>query len=386
LRTVQMAYESMWGQVRLMDRQFFLPINYESLRPFESRSETLDDWIKLPGFTAALEAAKLSIPHDTGPKVNDTKVPGGKASRKNITPRVADADDQEYFSRIEMAHTALFDFLSNGKSVPIVKKSPVNDDRPRILIFAGMEGTGHHLFTRIFASLIESHDNIEAHCPIQATLYLQMSRKSLWETLNSSGYVESKKRLQKQLKELAADPNAKGKSFLVSLMDRHGTPCHDITGEMSYPNYGGPWKAFHHPDVADLARYAEEAGVDMRVVVLQRSGEKIIVSTTVHRHFGKRRELRVLEPVAHALGQQLQLIDPAFVASCVDFGNRAQFWVPQLTESLRLGKTDMLKELHAILNAKSKHYTDKHKDERRRRLLSFEASNYAIREFCPNNP
>lgn len=44
-------------------------------------------------------------------------------------------------------------------------------------------------------------------------------------------------------------------------------------------NYGGPDKALHTPDVRVLADLAEQAGLDLRILVLMRRADEILRST-----------------------------------------------------------------------------------------------------------
>lgn len=84
-------------------------------------------------------------------------------------------------------------------------------------------------------------------------------------------------------------------------------------GMMSYPNFGGSLKPIRHPDVALLAQLAEAAGVDLRVVVIIRDPVKVMVSTTVNRHFNSfALQVRILRDNQMVLLQQLREIDPQF--------------------------------------------------------------------------
>ena len=82
---------------------------------------------------------------------------------------------------------------------------------------------------------------------------------------------------------------------------------------MSYPNFGGNDKSIHHPDVRFIAKIAEQAGVDLRILVLQRHAKQILVSTTIHRHFGKlNHQAHVLADNAMVLHGQLSALDGSF--------------------------------------------------------------------------
>ena len=87
------------------------------------------------------------------------------------------------------------------------------------------------------------------------------------------------------------------------------------SGMMSYPNFNGDNKAISHPDVYALALIAELAGIDLRIIVLQRSAQSILASTT-RRGFGgsagTANEPKILIDNAAALNSQLELIDKRF--------------------------------------------------------------------------
>lgn len=53
----------------------------------------------------------------------------------------------------------------------------------------------------------------------------------------------------------------------------------------SFPAGHGPNKVITYPDVRLLAEVAEEEGIDLRVVYLQRSARDMLISDTVHRSF-----------------------------------------------------------------------------------------------------
>jgi len=89
----------------------------------------------------------------------------------------------------------------------------------------------------------------------------------------------------------------------------------------SYPNFGGPSKPLHHPDMQTLAMLAEQARVDLRILVVSRDARDTLVSTSVHR-LGEfppwHEEAAVLGNAAAALAAELALVDPRFLV-CARF-------------------------------------------------------------------
>ena len=56
---------------------------------------------------------------------------------------------------------------------------------------------------------------------------------------------------------------------------------------LSYPNMGGASKELQHPSLVTLAKLAEKAGLDLRILVLTRDARDLLASTTEHRGFGE---------------------------------------------------------------------------------------------------
>jgi hypothetical protein len=86
---------------------------------------------------------------------------------------------------------------------------------------------------------------------------------------------------------------------------------------LSYPNYNGLHKALDHPDISTLAAAAEWAGLDLRVILLQRDAKDILTSTA-RRNIGGREEPKILLDNAAALFAQMSLIDPNFY-HCINY-------------------------------------------------------------------
>ena len=104
---------------------------------------------------------------------------------------------------------------------------------------------------------------------------------------------------------------------------------------LSYPNYNGINKALDHPDISVLAALAELAGVDFRVLVLQREASEVLASTA-RRGIGGLEEPKILLDNAAALHAQLQLLDHRFF-QCLhyqDMGNLTATQQSQLADFL----------------------------------------------------
>mmetsp|Transcript_31027 Transcript_31027/g.44573 ORF Transcript_31027/g.44573 Transcript_31027/m.44573 type:complete len:311 (+) Transcript_31027:2-934(+) len=109
------------------------------------------------------------------------------------------------------------------------------------------------------------------------------------------------------------------KNNMVAIANRTGDHLYFIglggkkgTGMYSYPNYNGRFKSLDHPDIYQLGLLAEQAGVDYRVLVLQRNGMDVLKSVD-RRDFGKGdEEPKILIDNAAVLHAQLALLDSRF--------------------------------------------------------------------------
>lgn len=102
-------------------------------------------------------------------------------------------------------------------------------------------------------------------------------------------------------------------------------------GMMSYPNYNGKNKPLDHPDIFVMAALAELAGLDLRVLILQRSAKEILASND-HRNIGGAVEPHIMVDNAAALYSQMLLMDHSFY-HCMQFRELGAL-TPQQKESL----------------------------------------------------
>ena len=112
--------------------------------------------------------------------------------------------------------------------------------------------------------------------------------------------------------------------------------------------------------MVDLATAAEAAGVDLRILLLQRPAKDILISTTVKRHFGNpMHEMLVLSDNAATLHSELEALDPAFfrcVATQSDDFN-AQRWdqlAPFLLAGVALPLPEPAQKMLAVIHPPSK--------------------------------
>lgn len=202
----------------------------------------------------------------------------------------------------------------------------------RFIFIAGLEGSGHHM---IFAMATACQRAAPGLCENSSKLNNFFWSKtdaifSIGLGLQSSTIAKARKHYVHLIRSL----DEAGNNTLYFL--------NALPTMMSYPRLMGPDRSLQHPDVVVLAWLCEEAGVDLRVLVLTRSASQVLKSTTVNRNYGTHdHQAMVLADNAAVLASQLRLVDRRFVR-CVryeDFSH-AERWVqlapwlhPRLVES-----------------------------------------------------
>ena len=243
----------------------------------------------------------------------------------------------------------------NSHTVGVLVSKTVFSDRHRFVFFAGVEGTGHHYWTALWPRCSDGE------CAADTDL-TKLTARVMGASLESGvpgadDIVSRASQLKKELRCLAGRISSSGSDGGSNnggvIGGRGGEVCKPDparlivlntwkagikgTGMMSYPNYGGRNKAIRHPDIHMLARLAEEAGVDLRIVVILRDPLHIMVSTTVNRHFNKyETQLRILADNQAVLLQQLREIDRRFWV-CHDFDADPRAVCGGLGEHMGLG-------------------------------------------------
>jgi hypothetical protein len=185
-------------------------------------------------------------------------------------------------------------------------------DRPTLLFVAGLEGTGHHFFNSVFF-----------HAHLDFAVFANVLKGS-W---NQNGMMFGDKSWSREDMDVNVE-------YLTELAREHpGKLLHlHYTGSSSYPNGQGTHdQRLHHrqPDMVLLKEACDRAGVDLRVIVMQRPDADTLVATCMHR-----KDLEPCENQSITLGVNMgvmtsqisQLVahssrrDPASV-SCAHYGN-----------------------------------------------------------------
>lgn len=149
----------------------------------------------------------------------------------------------------------------------------------RLLFVAGLEGTGHHAWKSML-------DVCAARrlCVVEEEMTRIMMRfdphtrtvHGLFGAADVDSNAAQVAALYRRMKEIAA---AAEQAHAAPALHLLGLCFVKYSAMMSYPNYNGLHKSLDHPDISVMAAAAEAAGIDLRVLVLQRNAQEILRST-----------------------------------------------------------------------------------------------------------
>eukprot|EP00040_Diaphanoeca_grandis_P021506 m.114664 g.114664 ORF g.114664 m.114664 type:complete len:342 (-) comp28362_c1_seq2:270-1295(-) len=187
-------------------------------------------------------------------------------------------------------------------------------DTYRVAFFAGVGGTGHHMWANITKDC-EDINHVCREAPWRKRLWIQHSNNDMGLF---SGYTKYPlHRVYCKMKshvEAAEDMRTKTEFTL----DVANTIRGEKTGMMSYPNFWQGYKGNNQPDINVLAHLTEELGLDFRVVIMLRHPWSQLSS--VRKRFGKGRSFRqfakAFGTTQKALLDQIKNIHPKFY-TCV---------------------------------------------------------------------
>lgn len=185
----------------------------------------------------------------------------------------------------------------------------------RLLLVMGLEGSGHHAL----AAVVESCQDRNLCGTVQDLTHSIINHDARSNNVyglfgaadSNKDYIEILEVLQ-ELTEIAA--NADKKQPKLNYIALGSTPK---SGMLSYPDFNGNYKTLDHPDAHVLAALSEAAGVDLRLLVIQRPAAEILRSTD-SRGMASVVEPKVLIANAEAMYMQLKLLDRSFYR-CVQY-------------------------------------------------------------------
>lgn len=260
---------------------------------------------------------------------------------------------------------------NNSTVIPnefFVKKT-IFDDRTRVLFVAGIEGSGHHAIKDVLELCFSMR--LCRAAPFSKDLFYRGSgSQGLFGAANYSSHPDLLEVTLGRMKEfmynvshnLPIEDNAAYDKKKIVLpghfgQDNDSKPPHiyvigletfPSAGMMSYPNFNdGQTKALDHPDLIPLTILAEEAGIDLRILVLSRPAYDTLYSV-IRRGYGNGYGPEILVDNAIALTHQIQMIDPAFFL-CLPYEKLASYSHPEKAADLHA----IAQFLHPVLDEES---------------------------------
>ena len=224
----------------------------------------------------------------------------------------APAADRESCEEVSVAARSLLQSqatqtVQTGTRTPhrfaVTKK--VVSSNVRFVFFAGLEGTGHHFWQELLKRLSISHS-------------ADLSQE-LFNRQHGSLFSSTDERVREDLAEHVVELMSETQKNLSSVpgcnvvaLNVGGTTY--PSGMMSYPNFGGPDRLIQNPDMFTLAKLAEAAGIDLRIVLLTRHPASLVRSELA-RSYEKdlTHAVRKVSMTMALLSEQLDLLDPAYV-------------------------------------------------------------------------
>ena len=320
---------SLYAQVSLLDPEFVSCVH--TSKQYQG-SDRLEERLQLPGLQAAIDSRRKTEPF----RVMEKQIMDSMNPLNSFYANTFDYADQAMMELCRRDSAKPNQVLTPNYGLPSTLKKTVFTG-PRLVFFAGLEGTGHHLWESIIDKLL-TDGKIWADCELNRKLF--KSIKGCWAgTENGVFCTRDPQQFKKdytaaveKMRKIAAKNNTK--AFFLNCVAR--SRCGSIA---SYPEYTGNYKAVQRPSVLLLARMAEEAGIDFRVVVLQRRVQNLVYSDTVHRRFNRfepyLKEERILENNAASLYVELAAIDRRFY-SCSDFDDVSLSYTERLKSTIRV--------------------------------------------------
>jgi len=213
------------------------------------------------------------------------------------------------------------------------------DEKFRVMFVMGLEGSGHHSFPSAFNACKKDDKHDENICVVDTELTSLMMKgkekpKGIFVYGNQNGEEIECDRF-KFVQKLKALKQNSGTTliFLNGIARKLGIPK-NFAAMVSYPSFRGDDKTLHHPDIQVLAALCEMAGVDLRIVVVNRNPNAIVDSTVMNRDLTQHGntiqhhentiqhplayEVAVLADNAAVMALQLQTVDPRFFM-CVEY-------------------------------------------------------------------
>lgn len=259
--------------------------------------------------TSANETAKNALPKGTPTLLSDQPLnPPSKVTREDCT-NYGKHKDQKL---AKMSVQSVTGRLNSTLNAPFIRKKHVQG-RPRVLFVAGLEGTGHHMIDSSLKDVCSHFDSpSRVKCRASSAMHSVVGACSASWNFDKMRTPEGKKKFMGQLKKEVSQTDE-----LVVINSLR--PKNQFFNAQSYPDCGRPRINGQFPDMRLLAEYLEEAGMDLRVVVMHRQViDSYLISTTIKREFAPSFDVNIItayQMLTYLLAQ-ISVIDPKFIAGC----------------------------------------------------------------------
>ncbi|CAM9696191.1 unnamed protein product, partial [Scytosiphon promiscuus] len=199
----------------------------------------------------------------------------------------------------------------------------------RLVVAVGLEGAGHHYVIGAFEQAFTLPVRLN-RCSMAKPYVVLHALESSPSNYSTAIQQASSDMSELVLQEQLAPPMGSVATIQGSARGDEG--CKNGVGMLSYPNFSRENKVFQYLDLRQLVENAEEKGIDIRVIYLQRSAKDMLFSNIVNRHFEDRNVnltdstheertasyMRVLYTGAGVMHSMLSEISPRFVV-CHDY-------------------------------------------------------------------
>ena len=271
--------------------------------------------------TESATVSKVFCSHSSSPRESSTPLQSLSSNALGISLTARDlacatsssGSSQASFIRDEKTFPSHMQSLSslslfNGHRVVKAVEDSAQQERKTTLVFvAGLEGVGHHMFARLGArhTVRGLYDAL--------TNYLC---DAAWNDDSARLYGTAREQLVAAMGRLKSAPNLPDGSRVFFL---NTVFVEKAVNMYSYP-WGGPRcflkrfaRVICNIDTIEIAKMANEAGVDLRIVVLKRSIGAAVVSASLHRPYGTVvSETRMLIQSWALLREGIKALDPKF--------------------------------------------------------------------------
>jgi hypothetical protein len=301
---------------------------------------------ELPVLNGAMnaEGRKLQLSHDIHKRYTNAI----QAERRRVDPKFeapAMAVLESYWANAVKGQQQRKGQSSNSASFTVTKT--VFNNHARLLFVAGIEGSGHHAirdalspcFGNNLCQAVQFTKDLSHFPDVSHGLYGGFDAPLYNDLLENAFAHMQEMAYRSQHPDIMTIPKAthipapydSGQYFYQNYSRGHlpglyilGLDTFTLSGMMSFPNGDdAKSKSIDHPDLVTFAMLAEAAGIDLRILVLNRRGHDILYST-FRRGFGHGIEAPILVDNANVLYNQLQHLDPQFYL-CLEYEHLSKY-------------------------------------------------------------